>query len=184
MARFIIFLADSGAARVARSAASLLGDGMPGPTQNRFLSPLDRMPGRVRQILKWFWTEPAFYRALADQIAGVPAGARLVAAGRSYGDLPLVVVSAENPDPEWEPRQRQMAELSTRGHHVSASESSHWIPVDRPDLVVEVIRAVVETARNDLEDGPGDPADLSRSFSTATKEHGSCHRHIRAEETR
>ncbi len=148
LARLVIWLGGSGAMNAARKLASGLSLGMPRRVQDRLLSPLDKLPSESRGPLKWFWTRPEFYRTLAQQIEAVPHSARLLdnTAG-ALGDLPLVVVSAPNSEPSWLPRQRELAKLSSRGVHRVAQGSSHWIPLDRPDLVVEVIREMLEELR-------------------------------------
>lgn len=147
LARFVIWLGGKGAMMVARKAGSWLSRGTPPPAQDRLLAPLERVSAPTRRALRWFWTRPGFYRALACQIEHVPASARAVARTGPFGDLPLSVISAPNPDPRWLPAQRSMTRLSTRGRHVTATGSSHWIPLDRPDLVASVICRMVQTVR-------------------------------------
>ena len=47
----------------------------------------------------------------------------------------------------WEKMQEELAHLSTRGTHAVAKNSSHYIQLDRPDVVIEAVRSVVEQAR-------------------------------------
>ena len=156
LARLVILLGSAGATGLARQAASFLSTGMPRPVQDPLLSPVDRLSPEVRSILKWFWTQPAFYKALASQIEGVPESASQVAATGPYGDLPLVVISAQNRDTGWTRRQQAMARLSRNGEHIAATQSGHWIPLDRPRLVVETIRQMVHTLRRGHPQGFGD----------------------------
>lgn len=44
--------------------------------------------------------------------------------------------------------QRDLTGLSTRSVHLIAEKSGHMIPQDEPEIVVEAIRQIVETARN------------------------------------
>jgi pimeloyl-ACP methyl ester carboxylesterase len=83
------------------------------------------------------------------------------AATGSLGDIPLAVLShdPEKPSSElppdlarptndaWEKMQEELAHLSTRGTQAIAKNSSHYIQIDRPDLVVDAVRDVVEQAR-------------------------------------
>jgi pimeloyl-ACP methyl ester carboxylesterase len=84
-----------------------------------------------------------------------------VAASGSLGDLPLVVLShdpdkasAELPadlvkptNDAWEKMQEEMAHLSTRGTQSIVKGSAHYIQVDRPDAVIDAVRAVVNQAQ-------------------------------------
>ncbi len=83
------------------------------------------------------------------------------AATGSLGDMPLVVLSHDPDKPSadlpvdlakptneaWEKMQEELAHLSTRGTQQIAKNSSHYIQIDRPDLVIDAVRSVVEQAR-------------------------------------
>ena len=47
----------------------------------------------------------------------------------------------------WERMQVELAHLSTRGTQVIAKNSAHYIQMDRPDVVVDAVRDIVEQAR-------------------------------------
>jgi pimeloyl-ACP methyl ester carboxylesterase len=83
------------------------------------------------------------------------------AAAGSLGDLPLAVLSHDPDKPSaelpadlvkptndaWEKMQEEMAHLSTRGTQMIAKNSGHYIQIDRPDVVIEAVRSVVDQAR-------------------------------------
>lgn len=83
----------------------------------------------------------------------------------SFGDIPLVVLShdpdkpsaefppelAKSTNEAWEKMQEELAHLSTRGTQSIAKNSSHYIQLDRPELVIEAVRGVVEQARQPSE---------------------------------
>ena len=46
------------------------------------------------------------------------------------------------------PLQKELASLSTRGTHIIVEDSGHAIQDDRPDVVVDAIRQVVEAIRS------------------------------------
>lgn len=90
-----------------------------------------------------------------------PESAAQASATGSLGDLPLVVLShdpdkpssdlppdlAKSTNEAWEKMQVELAHLSTRGTQTVAKNSSHYIQMDRPDLVIEAVRNVVDQAR-------------------------------------
>jgi pimeloyl-ACP methyl ester carboxylesterase len=93
-------------------------------------------------------------------VEGRALDASLASAGRAttLGERPLVVLTAMRPAPGGEPEasarhlaawralHEEEARWSTRGRHVLVADASHYIHVDRPDLVVaEVRRLVAET---------------------------------------
>lgn len=83
------------------------------------------------------------------------------AATGSLGDMPLAVLSHDPGAPEpgipadlvkptndaFEQMQEELSHLSTRGTRMIAKNSSHYIQGDRPDVVIEAVRRVVEQAR-------------------------------------
>ena len=95
------------------------------------------------------------------ELKAFPMSAAQAAATGSLGDMPLVVLShdPEKPSSElppdlakptnavWEKMQEEMAHLSTRGTQIVAKNSAHYIQIDRPDIVIEAVRSVVEQTR-------------------------------------
>src|SRR6266851_4843660 len=70
------------------------------------------------------------------------------AAASSLGDLPLVVLSGDHHAAPYTAWQRELAQLSSRGRHLVASDSGHWIHLDHPELVTQAIREVVAAVRS------------------------------------
>src|SRR5690606_12451962 len=95
------------------------------------------------------WTEPRFFEALGSQIASIceSAAETLAAAPEGYGDLPLVTISSTDPGDYRLRQQEALAARSTRGRHVVASTSGHWIPLDQPEVVIEVIARILDDLR-------------------------------------
>ena len=103
-------------------------------------------------------------RTAREQLAEIkafPESAAETAATGSLGDLPLAVLSHDPDKPSgdlppeiakptneaWERMQVELTYLSTRGTRTIAKNSAHYIQIDRPDVVIEAVRNVVEQAR-------------------------------------
>jgi pimeloyl-ACP methyl ester carboxylesterase len=101
-----------------------------------------------------FGEKVAEEKALSESAAQAASTAPL-------GDLPLAVLS-HDPDvvvpgvppgvlkpteTAWNQMQEELAHLSTRGTRTIAKNSSHYIQLDRPDLVVEAVQSVLDQAR-------------------------------------
>jgi pimeloyl-ACP methyl ester carboxylesterase len=100
-------------------------------------------------------------REAVAELKAVSESAAQTATTGSLGELPLVVLSHDpaTPQPDlpedlikptndaWEKMQEELAHLSTRGTQVIAKGSGHYIQLDRPDLVIESVRRVVDQAR-------------------------------------
>ena len=90
-----------------------------------------------------------------------PESAAQAATTGSLGDLPLAVIShdPEVPQPDvpadlvkpmndaWGQMQDELAHLSTRGTRTIAKNSSHYIQIDRPEVVIGAVRNMVDQAR-------------------------------------
>jgi pimeloyl-ACP methyl ester carboxylesterase len=76
-----------------------------------------------------------------------------------FPDIPLIVlrhgISGDLPvdEADWESYQIMLAELSPQSTLLVAEESQHFIHLDQPDLVIDLIRHMVATVQNE----PGAP---------------------------
>jgi pimeloyl-ACP methyl ester carboxylesterase len=90
----------------------------------------------------------AAYRAAVDEFIHLGESAAEVRATRRKLTVPLVVVTAgRGSDAVWRDLQRDQVALSQHGCQVMAEQSGHNVTVGQPQVVVDAIRATVETAR-------------------------------------
>lgn len=95
------------------------------------------------------------------EISAFPESAAEAARTGSLADLPLAVLSHDPDKPSsdlppdlakttneaWEKMQEELTHLSTRGTQTVVKNSAHYIQIDRPDVVIDAVRNVVEQAR-------------------------------------
>jgi pimeloyl-ACP methyl ester carboxylesterase len=145
VARVISGLVGMGALAPARALVGLVTRGGFSIRDEHILAPMWKLPPEARRPLRYFWTQPRFYEALGSQIASISTSAAetLEAAGNGYGDLPLVTISSTDPGDHRLRQQEALARLSTRGRHIIAAKSGHWIPLDEPAIVVRMIREII-----------------------------------------
>jgi pimeloyl-ACP methyl ester carboxylesterase len=145
IARVVSVLVGRGALTPAWNIARWFTRGELRAEDQWILGPLLKLPIEVRAPLRYFWTQPKFFDALGSQIETIRTSAAetLEAAAGGYGDLPLVTISQTNPGDHRMRQQTALAALSTRGRHVIAPKSGHWIPLDEPEVVSEAIKGVV-----------------------------------------
>ena len=98
---------------------------------------------------------------VAEMKAFAESAAQTAATG-TLGDIPLAVLSHDPDKPSsdlpadlakptndaWEKMQEELAHLSTRGTQVIAKNSAHYIQLDRPTMVIDAVRRVVDEVRN------------------------------------
>jgi hypothetical protein len=117
----------------------------------------------LREELSYLQHQDKTERAMAEEEAAFDTSTAEARAAGAFGDKPLIVLTAGRPyapDPlltsELMKRkediwihdlQAAQARLSTRGTQRVVSESSHVIPYDRPDAVVDAIRDVWNRSR-------------------------------------
>lgn len=93
------------------------------------------------------------------------SGGTAVAAIHSLGAIPLVIVNSGVPNPQFEPyaeefqrfwrdSSEQLTSLSVRSEYIYAEHSTHDLPGDATDTVVEAIRRAIA-----LSEAPLDPMD-------------------------
>ncbi len=84
------------------------------------------------------------YAALEESFAQVGASQR------SFGDLPLVVLTHGLPLPDlqaeqaWQALQKDFAASSSNSAHRIATGSGHYIHLEQPDLVITAIQQVLD----------------------------------------
>ncbi|CAN5615306.1 alpha/beta hydrolase [soil metagenome] len=141
IARFVAALAAAGALMPARGLARLVSRGGLSRQDEGILAPVWKLPPEARRPLRRFWTQPKFFEALGSQIGSICSSAAetLEAGEGGYGDLPLVTISSTDPGDYRLRQQEALARLSTRGRHVVASNSGHWIPLDQPQVVIDAV---------------------------------------------
>src|ERR1700677_5002831 len=125
------------------------------------------MPFGIPRLLGFCETDPKVRAADCNfhsareglrELKMFPESAAEAATAGSLGDLPLAVLThdPDKPQPDlpadlekpvndaWQQMQEELAHLSTRSTHVIAKNSGHYIQLDRPDLVIEAVRHVVD----------------------------------------
>ncbi|WP_269713939.1 alpha/beta fold hydrolase [Caulobacter sp. NIBR2454] len=134
-----------------------------------FKIPPNRAPAEKAYLLHMH-SRPAWYEAEASQsrnyfpskVGEEPLSWRQArAARRSFGDMPVVVLSAGVVGREkahsdegyaefvehWRAGHRELAARSSRGEMIVVPEAKHFIQRDKPGVVIEALGRVLEAAR-------------------------------------
>jgi pimeloyl-ACP methyl ester carboxylesterase len=144
--RFCLARLARGLPRMGRAAASAFGVSLAAAVQ-RIAGEIRKLPAPILPVVRALWSQPKNFMSLGQHVAALPVSAAQAAAVRSLGDLPLVVVSGDHhaaPHIDW---QRDLAQLSSCGRHLVASDCGHWVHLDHPEVVTRAIREVVTAAR-------------------------------------
>jgi pimeloyl-ACP methyl ester carboxylesterase len=91
---------------------------------------------------------PQSVQAFIDDSRGMPASGVQASAVKSFGDLPLIVLTAKlNDMPGWPAWQTELLQLSSNSQQLFAENSGHNIEFDEPDAAVAAIVKMVELVR-------------------------------------
>jgi pimeloyl-ACP methyl ester carboxylesterase len=150
IARLVSLMVSAGALDLARGIATVVSRGGLSREDEGILAPIWRLPREVRKPLRYFWTRADFYAALGSQIESICASAAEVAAApvSEWRDLPFVTISSSDASPQRRQLQDALARQCSRGRHIVAPNSGHWILLDQPQVVIDAIREVVMEVRS------------------------------------
>src|SRR3989475_13142288 len=102
----------------------------------------------ARQFARATSFRAAGYQAAADEIIHIRESASEVRSSRRKLTIPVVVITGgRGADAAWRDLQRDQVTLSKRGCQIIAQQSGHVVAMDQPQVVVDAVRTVVQTAR-------------------------------------
>jgi len=124
---------------------------------------IGQLPGDAQDLYLTMMSHPSYFGATLGELEVLEETCEQVSGIGDLGDLPLVVLAAENsidtetlqsiglpPDfpieqiqPIWRALQGELASLSKDSTHLIAEGSGHAIHLDRPGLVVHAIQQVL-----------------------------------------
>ena len=112
--------------------------------------PLELMPsvlaGENAYMSRFVRTQSA--QTLTDESQGMAAAGAEASAVKTFGDLPLIVLTAKrNPIPGWQEWQAELLQLTSNSQQLFA-ESDHNIQFEKPDAAAAAILQMVQQVRN------------------------------------
>jgi len=94
------------------------------------------------------YIRPQSFQATDNESQGMPAAGAQAAAVKSFGDLPLIVLTARlNNNQGWQEWQTELLQLSSTSQQLFAENSGHNIQVEEPDAAVAAINQMVQQVR-------------------------------------
>ena len=97
------------------------------------------------------FVRPQSLQTSANELGGVPASLAQADAVKTFGDLPLIVLTARlNTNPGWPQWQKELLELSSNSQQLFAENSGHTIQADEPEAAVAAILQMVEQVRQSI----------------------------------
>jgi pimeloyl-ACP methyl ester carboxylesterase len=105
-------------------------------------------PSEAKTAYAAFSATPRSVQAWADEGASVPESLAQADAVKTFGDLPLIVLTAGlNKQPDWQTMQVELLQLSSNSQQMFADKSGHNIQTDQPEAAVAAIVKLVSQLR-------------------------------------
>jgi pimeloyl-ACP methyl ester carboxylesterase len=140
--RAALALLTGGLPGIPRTAVKILGSRASG-TLAHLVGEVRKMPAELHPIVQALWCQPKCFHSMADHLAVLEREGGAIGALTPPPEIPVVVISGgHQPTSEVEAHQR-LAAASRHGRHVVAAKSGHWILLDEPELIVDVVSALI-----------------------------------------
>jgi len=107
---------------------------------DRIVGEIRKLPPEVWPAIRAHWCLRRSFLTMAEYIERIPEFCATPIDEKPLRDIPLTVISAARNSPEVIAAHRRTAMASTRGVHLIAENSGHWVQLDRPDLIAEAVR--------------------------------------------
>jgi hypothetical protein len=114
---------------------------------SRVTAEVGKMPSELWPAVRAHWSRPQSFETLAQYLSQLTTCVSEVPSA-SLGNLSMVVITAENATESEVREHRKLGSLSSKGEHIIAERSGHWIQLDRPDLVISSLRRFYSVPRN------------------------------------
>ena len=109
----------------------------------RITCEVGKMPREVWPIVAAHWSRPQFYQGLVAHLHAVPATVSEMHGAQAVVGMPVVLLTPGTASPLYGDDLRR---IGPGARHVTADKSGHWIHLDEPELVIDMIRGTVELA--------------------------------------
>lgn len=145
--RTCLALLSGGAAGAPRRFVKIFGP-TAARTLERLVGEVRKLPPDVHPIVQALWCQPKCFYAMADHLRVLEREGISLGEFIPPREIPVIVISSGDQPPEQIAAHRMLAERSAHGRHVVAARSAHWVQFDEPELIVALVRELVERGSN------------------------------------
>jgi pimeloyl-ACP methyl ester carboxylesterase len=144
--RACLALLTGGAPAVPRNFVRLFGPAA-ARTVEHLVGEVRKLPAEVHPVVQELWCQPKCFHGMAEHLGALQETGTAASRVESLADVPIAIVSSGDQPTDIIAKHRRLARLSSRGRHILAERSGHWIQFDQPDLVTNAVREIVDLAR-------------------------------------
>ena len=116
-------------------------------TLDRIVGEIQKLPRGVWPYIASHWSNPKCLLAMAAYLECLPASAEAALSMPVPSSVPVTILSAANATRAELDERDGWARASDRGRHVRLEHSGHWVQLEAPEVVVEAVRQLVDSAR-------------------------------------
>ena len=147
LVRLSLALLVGGGRRIPKLVARMTS-GRAESTLSRLVGEVQKMPAEVWPMVQAHWCQPKSFQGMAEYFKSLAESSAEVAALGCLPPIPVSILSADNSTPAQLGERDAIASRSPYGKHIVVKDSGHWIHLDRPEVVVQAIREMVEFSRS------------------------------------
>jgi pimeloyl-ACP methyl ester carboxylesterase len=141
--RAALILLTSGGRRIA-AFIGRVSAGKGSSVMARLAGEVAKLPPATHPLIRAHWSRPRSFSKLAEYLEYLPTAAKAAIAMPPPLHIPMTILSAATAtSAEIQERDGWIAQRPG-GRHQQIPGTSHWIQLDRPDLVVDAIRAHIK----------------------------------------
>ena len=141
--RACLMLLSGGAPAAPRRFVKIFGP-TAAKTLERLVGEVRKLPADVHPIVQALWCQPKCFSAMADHLQVLEREGMSMGRFVPPREIPVTVISSGDQPPEQIAAHRLLAERSANGRHVIAARSAHWVQFDEPELIVALVKELVE----------------------------------------
>ena len=109
----------------------------------RIVGEVAKLPPEVHPMVRAHWSRARSFRAMAAYLECLPACARAAITMPLRAHIPFISLSAASATQAELSERESWVRQSARARHVVVEQTSHWLQLDRPDLVVAAVRELL-----------------------------------------
>ncbi len=107
---------------------------------------VSKLPRELWDVIARHWSDPKLFRTIIAYLQELPESAREMVEAGPLSHVPVVIVTGEKNEIV---STESIRAIAHDANHIRAEKSGHWVHLDEPQLIVGIIRDMVENARRD-----------------------------------
>jgi pimeloyl-ACP methyl ester carboxylesterase len=118
-----------------------------GSTVTRLIGEVRKLPPETWPVIQSHWSSSKSFQSMADHLECLPESALAAQAMPIPSSIPVVILSAGTATADEIRERDEWLRSHPRARHLRVPDTTHWLHLERPDLVVECVRSLVDDAR-------------------------------------